>query len=323
VTTITQNVADIAGVDDNTSWTFYTPQIRQYGAAIVTPKKVRKYPVAGVLTVVLDPGPAVVVAPDGNRYPFTVPGADSDLWTLIAGAIGMPPGTTQQAIAAAVADYLNAHQIQLDEYHEYANFAAFPSTGVADRIYVDISTTPATFYRWTGSVYAVEGGGGGTPTDGSVTVAKVAPATLVTAAETIAANNNDTTLPTSAAVQAAITAAVTALLNGAPSALDTLKELADALNDDASFAATVTAALAAKAPLASPTFTGTVAGITKAMVGLGSADNVSDVNKPVSTAQAAADAATLSSANSSAASADTTVLTTATGRAVAFAVALG
>ncbi|MEN9907451.1 MAG: hypothetical protein RLZZ540_592, partial [Bacteroidota bacterium] len=39
-----------------------------------------------------------------------------------------------------------------------------------------------------------------------------------------------------------------------------------------------------KAPLASPTFTGTVSGITKAMVGLGNADNTSDINKPVSTA---------------------------------------
>ncbi len=39
------------------------------------------------------------------------------------------------------------------------------------------------------------------------------------------------------------------------------------------------------APLASPTFTGTVGGITKAMVGLGNVDNTSDVSKPVSTAQ--------------------------------------
>lgn len=42
--------------------------------------------------------------------------------------------------------------------------------------------------------------------------------------------------------------------------------------------------LAAKAPLASPTFTGTVSGITKSMVGLGNVDNTSDVNKPVSSA---------------------------------------
>jgi hypothetical protein len=44
-------------------------------------------------------------------------------------------------------------------------------------------------------------------------------------------------------------------------------------------------ALNLKAPLASPTFTGTVSGITKSMVGLGNVDNTSDVNKPVSTAQ--------------------------------------
>ena len=39
-----------------------------------------------------------------------------------------------------------------------------------------------------------------------------------------------------------------------------------------------------KAPKANPTFTGTVSGITKAMVGLGNADNTSDANKPISTA---------------------------------------
>lgn len=43
--------------------------------------------------------------------------------------------------------------------------------------------------------------------------------------------------------------------------------------------------LALKAPLASPTFTGTVSGITKTMVGLSNVDNTSDANKPVSTAQ--------------------------------------
>jgi hypothetical protein len=38
------------------------------------------------------------------------------------------------------------------------------------------------------------------------------------------------------------------------------------------------------APIASPTFTGTVSGITSSMVGLGNVDNTSDLNKPVSTA---------------------------------------
>jgi len=43
-----------------------------------------------------------------------------------------------------------------------------------------------------------------------------------------------------------------------------------------------------KANLASPTFTGTVNGITASMVGLGNVTNTSDANKPVSTAQQAA-----------------------------------
>ena len=43
-------------------------------------------------------------------------------------------------------------------------------------------------------------------------------------------------------------------------------------------------ALNLKAPINSPTFTGTVSGITKAMVGLGQVDNTSDLDKPISTA---------------------------------------
>jgi len=42
-------------------------------------------------------------------------------------------------------------------------------------------------------------------------------------------------------------------------------------------------ALALKANLASPTFTGTVSGITKAMVGLSNVDNTTDIGKPIST----------------------------------------
>jgi hypothetical protein len=48
--------------------------------------------------------------------------------------------------------------------------------------------------------------------------------------------------------------------------------------------AATTTALNLKANIASPTFTGTVTGITAAMVGLENVDNTSDANKPVSTA---------------------------------------
>jgi len=74
------------------------------------------------------------------------------------------------------------------------------------------------------------------------------------------------------------------LIDGAPALLDTLNELAAAINDDASYAATITTSLGLKAPLASPTFTGTVAGIDKTMVGLANVDNTTDALKPVSTA---------------------------------------
>ena len=78
------------------------------------------------------------------------------------------------------------------------------------------------------------------------------------------------------------------------STLNTLNELAAALGDDANYATTISTALGNKldsstasstyAPIASPTFTGTVGGITASMVGLGNVDNTSDANKPISTA---------------------------------------
>ena len=49
---------------------------------------------------------------------------------------------------------------------------------------------------------------------------------------------------------------VTALVDSAPATLNTLNELAAALNDDASFSTTVTNSIATKAPLASPALTG-------------------------------------------------------------------
>jgi len=52
--------------------------------------------------------------------------------------------------------------------------------------------------------------------------------------------------------------------------------------------ATVNSGLALKANIASPTFTGSVSGITKSMVGLGNVDNTADADKPVSSAASTA-----------------------------------
>lgn len=69
-------------------------------------------------------------------------------------------------------------------------------------------------------------------------------------------NLTSDTLVQTAAMNTAIAAAVAALVNAAPGALDTLKELADALGDDANFATTIASQIAAKSNAASPVFTG-------------------------------------------------------------------
>ncbi|MEF8083728.1 tail fiber protein, partial [Escherichia coli] len=71
-------------------------------------------------------------------------------------------------------------------------------------------------------------------------------------APTAAQGTNSTQIANTAFVKAA----VTALINGAPGTLDTLKEIAAAINNDPNFSTTINNALALKAPLASPALTG-------------------------------------------------------------------
>ena len=132
--------------------------------------------------------------------------------------------------------------------------------------------------------------------------AKAATKPTYTATEVGLANVNNTTdllKPISTATQTALDlkanqattytktetdTRIQAVVGVAPLALDTLAEIATQLASDESAAGALTTAVALKAPLASPIFTGTVSGITKAMVGLGSVDNTTDLLKPVSTA---------------------------------------
>ena len=75
-----------------------------------------------------------------------------------------------------------------------------------------------------------------------------------------------------------------ALYAGGVKGLDTKLNIADT----AAMLKPYFTAINLKANIESPTFTGTVSGITKAMVGLGNVDNTSDLNKPISTATQAA-----------------------------------
>ena len=71
---------------------------------------------------------------------------------------------------------------------------------------------------------------------------------------TQSASDNDT----SAASTAFVHTHIDALVDSAPGTMNTLNEIAAALNDDADFNTTVTNAIATKAPLASPSLTGSV-----------------------------------------------------------------
>ena len=75
---------------------------------------------------------------------------------------------------------------------------------------------------------------------------------------TASAGDNDTTVASTAFVQQELAS----LVDSAPGSLNTLNELAAALNDDASFSTTVTNSIATKLPLAGGTMTGTIAGFT-------------------------------------------------------------
>ena len=93
--------------------------------------------------------------------------------------------------------------------------------------------------------------------DTGVTFGKLHTALVVTESDGISSNDNDTTIATSAAIVDHVATEVAALVDSAPGALNTLNELAAAVNDDASFSTTITNSIALKAPLASPALTGT------------------------------------------------------------------
>ena len=109
--------------------------------------------------------------------------------------------------------------------------------------------------------------------------------TRATAAETTLTTNLAAEVTRATAAEATLTTNVTA--NATAIAAETTRATAaetTLTNNLAAEVSRATAAEALKAPLASPTFTGTVSGITQTMVGLSNVDNTSDANKPVSTA---------------------------------------
>ncbi len=117
-----------------------------------------------------------------------------------------------------------------------------------------------------------------------VTRATGAESTLTT---NVTANATAITAETTRAIAAEATLTTNVTANATAITAETTRATAAEATLTTNLASEVTRATAAealKAPLASPTFTGTVSGIDKTMVGLGNVDNTSDANKPVSTA---------------------------------------
>jgi hypothetical protein len=202
----------------------------------------------------------------------------------------------------------------VDDVLEFANLAGFPSAGTTGKIYVALDTNKT--YRWSGSAYVYITSGAVDSVAGKAGVV-----TLVKGDVGLGSvdNTSDANKPISTATQTALNAKVdkvtgkglstedytsaektklagiaagaqvntvasvagrtgAVVLAKADVGLGSVDNTADASKPISTATQT---ALDLKAPLASPTFTGTVTGVTKTMVGLGNVDNTADSAKNV------------------------------------------
>jgi hypothetical protein len=205
-----------------------------------------------------------------------------NLWSALP-FINILPSELSELAQDAVEAALTAGTGITKTYNDTANTVTLAvDNTIANKTYVDtavsgLSSTSATTYIPLSLLGNVDGvaelDGSGFVPDSQIPAGITRDTELSSAISTEVTNRNT-----------AISTAISNLIDGSPVALDTLNELAAAINDDASYAATITTALGLKAPLASPAFTGTVTGIDKTMVGLGNVDNTTDALKPISSA---------------------------------------
>jgi hypothetical protein len=165
------------------------------------------------------------------------------------------PALTGTPTAPTAAPGTNTTQIATTAFVQEA--VTDSELSVQDGDYVDIVVTSL------GSIWSIKAGAVGT-TEIASSVALVTP-NLGTPSAVVLTNGTGLPLTTGVTGTLPIANGGTGTTNGISSAAQTALDL--------------------KANLASPAFTGTVSGITKSMVGLGSVDNTADTAKPVSTAQ--------------------------------------
>jgi hypothetical protein len=153
----------------------------------------------------------------------------------------------------------------VDDVVEAPNSLGLPTTGEFGKIYVTLNN--GKIFRWSGSTYVeISASPGSTDAvpEGSNLYHTTARAAAAAPVQSVAGKTGAVSL-----VKADV-------------GLDQVDNTSDSTKPVSTPQA---AALALKANLASPTFTGTVSGITATMIGLGSVSNTSDLAKPVSLAQ--------------------------------------
>ena len=208
---------------------------------------------------------------DTNKFKF---GNGTGAWSTLAYGASDTPGVTeiaQDAINAALAVGTGLTKT----YNDGANTitVAIDDTVWANKTYVDSAisglqnTSDSTYIlqddRGTPGGVAALDNSGHVPSD---QIASSTVRSLISASGAGIGYDSSTgnitldfsSAPSAIANRNYVTDQIANVINNSPAALDTLKELSDALGSDANFSTTITNNLATKAPIDSPTFTGTV-----------------------------------------------------------------
>lgn len=111
--TVTGTVTDVSGRPDRNLWSFASV-IREgsSGAIVSTTPRMIAPDEDGHLAIDLEPGYCAVTY-QKQSWIVTVPNQAIDLWDLIEAAVTVPPGTSQDALIAAIATYFEQHPIAI------------------------------------------------------------------------------------------------------------------------------------------------------------------------------------------------------------------